>query len=87
MLIDIRYQHLPIFKNSMLHKLLRGNGLDHCQLKEKLILEIFRDNFEKRKYRQKHRNEGEDDIVIPNKLGFHARTDVRESLRKAVEAS
>ena len=87
MLIDIRYQHLPIFEGSMLHRLLRGDGLKHSQLREKLILEIFRDNFEKRKYKQKHGNKSVNYTVIPNKLGFHARADVRKSLRKAVEAS
>ena len=58
MLIEIRYRHLPIFKGSVLDQLLQGKGLwegvEQGCLRESLILEIFKDNFEKRKYKQKH---------------------------------
>lgn len=69
----------------MLEDLLRGQGLKHATVKERLILELFRDNWERRLYKRKH--EIDADVFIPAKLGHHARYEIRESIRKALEAS
>ena len=55
----------------MLENLLHGQGLEHAKVKERLILELFRDNWERRMYKRKHETEA--DISVPVKLGHHAR--------------